>query len=258
MSMGIYDQMIGFFTAQRRSSLREGRSLLPYGIGVMLGVLVFSYLIEYLQALFPLQMAGIFVGLILGALPMLLRQVKGHRIALSHIFILFCTILILVLMPVLSENPGSAYSLSPTLPHALLAVGLGFAGAATMVIPGVSGSMLLLILGCYDSMLQYTNAFTRSLFHLDGAGMLQSLIILAPFAIGALFGIILTCRFIKALLKRYPLSTYYGIIGLVVASPFAVLYQHDFSGLRFGGGLAVLLCAAAGFFIAAWLGRKEE
>lgn len=257
VSMGIYDQIIDFTTA-RRDSRKKGVGLLPFGIGIILGVLVFAFFIERMFARFPLQTAFLFVGMILGAMPMLLMRVRGQAFRVSHAILLLSTITIMVLMPIASKNAGLALTLLPDAKHALIALLLGFAAAATLIVPGVSGSMLLILLGYYEPVLQYVNAFSLSVLQLDFASMGNSVIILMPFAIGALLGVVVMSRLIKLLLRRYPCATYYAIMGLVLASPFAVLWQQSFRGIQVLDGIVCVALLAVGFFIAMLLGRGEQ
>ena len=254
MSMGIYDSIIDFVTA-RKGTIRQGRFLLPYAMGVLAGVAVFSYFIEMMFAAFPLQTACAFVGMILGALPMLLRQVQGRRFGGTHALLLLGTAALMVLLPIASRHAGEVGALQSTALYALLSFGLGFIAAATMVVPGVSGSMLLILLGYYEPMLQYVNGFTAALLRLDGTVMLDRAVILAPFALGVVLGIICMARVIRALLRRFPYSTYYAIMGLVLASPFAVLYHQNLAGISAGGWILGVVVAAAGFLLATLLGR---
>ncbi len=256
MSMGIYDQLITFSMAKSKASLKQGKALIPYAIGIIIGVLAFSFVIELCLSYFPIPTIGAFVGMILGALPMLFQNVRGHKLMPRHVLLLLFTMGLLIVMPILSSVRGSGYPLSPTFPHALLCVLLGFMAASTMVVPGVSGSMMLLLVGCYDSVLGYLNAFTLSLLQFRWDSMFTALIIIFPFALGAIAGIVATSRLIKTLLSRYPLSTYYGIIGLVLASPFAVIYQHS-AALAATDILLLVLFAAGGFALAYWLSKGE-
>ena len=257
VSMGIYDQLIELVTVSRGSRKRFS-ALLPYMLGITIGVAVFAYLIELLFAFFPLQTAFVFVGMIVGALPMLTKKVKGERFRASHFMILAGTTFVMILLPVASRASGFASTLQQTWAHAGLVFVLGFIAAVTMVVPGVSGSMLLMLLGYYAPLLQYVNAFTLALLRLDLVAMFSCAKILLPFGIGVLFGIVAIARVIKSMLQRYPCATYYGIIGLVMASPFAVLYQQSFAGTTFLNGVVCAALLLAGFGIALLLGKGEK
>jgi putative membrane protein len=255
MSMGIYDQLIDFVT-DRKNSFKHGRVLFPYILGMVIGVAAFSYFIELMFQSYPLQTACAFAGMILGALPMLLQRVKGQRFGLSHALLLLGMAVLMVLLSIESRSAGTVFTLAPDMPHALLAFGLGFVAAATMVIPGFSGSMLLILLGYYEPILTYVNGFTAALFSLGFAAMLQRMIILVPFSLGVLGGIFFMARIVRILLRRFPYATYYAIMGLVISSPFTVLYQQTGAADAMGWFLAVL-AAMAGFVLAIVLGKGE-
>lgn len=256
MSMGIYDQLIDVFTVGKGTK-KKLVTILPYGLGALLGIAIFAYFIEWLLGRYPLPTTCAFVGLILGVLPMLMKQVRGHRFRASHALILLGTIALMVLLPVASASAGDSSLLLPTLRHALLAALLGVVAAATMIVPGISGSMVLMLLGYYSPVLQTVNSFTYALLHWDIPGVLSSLAVLGPFAVGVALGMVLMARGIRALLRHFPLATYYGIMGLVIASPFTVFYQQDFRGMDAGAwalGAALIL---AGFLVALLLGKGE-
>ena len=89
---------------------------------------------------------------------------------------------------------------------------VGMVAAATMVIPGVSGSFVLMLLGYYKPVMATLGNLTD--FSLLG----HNILVLAPFGIGLLIGIVGIAKLIEFLLKKYEIPTYYGIIGFVTAS----------------------------------------
>lgn len=255
MSMGIYDQLIDFVT-DRKNAFKHGRVLLPYILGMVIGVAAFSYFIELMFSAYPLLTACAFAGMILGALPMLLQRVKGQRFHASHAVLLLGMATLMVLLSIASRSAGTVFTLTSDTPHAMLAFGLGFAAAATMVIPGFSGSMLLILLGYFEPVLAYVNGFTNALFSLNFAAMLQRIIILVPFTLGVVAGIFFMARVVRVLLRRFPYATYYAIMGLVLSSPFSVLYQQTGAADAMGWLLAVF-ATIAGFSLAVVLGKGE-
>jgi putative membrane protein len=129
--------------------------------------------------------------------------------------------------------------------------------SATMVVPGVSGSMVLMLLGYYESVLALINDAVRALVAMDWAAVGSYVLMLLPFVLGALIGIVLTAKGIRFLLELQPKLTYWGILGLVLSSPFAVLYGYDFLALGIGGWVASLLALAGGLAISLLLGKEE-
>ena len=94
---------------------------------------------------------------------------------------------------------------------------IGMISAATMVIPGISGSFVLMLLGYYEPIVNTIKDLTN--FSLLG----HNLLILIPFGLGILIGIVLVARLIEYLLNRYPIKTYYGVLGFVLASLVAIV-----------------------------------
>lgn len=257
MSMGIYDQLIDFITIGKGTK-DKGKGLFPYVLGAFLGVVLFAYFIEILFSKFPLRTACLFVGMILGVMPMLLQKVRGQRFRFSHALILLCTVGVMVLLPLATQDGGYSAHLEPSLPYALLSLLLGCIAATTMIIPGISGSMMLMLLGYYEPILQTVNTFTMALLQMDFQALLRAGIILAPFCFGVLAGMILMARGIRALLQRFPLSSYYGIMGLVLASPFAVLYQQNLHGVDAGTWMIGIGIAVVGFIFAMLLSKGQQ
>jgi putative membrane protein len=111
---------------------------------------------------------------------------------------------------------------------------IGVIAAATMIIPGVSGSLVLMILGYYFGIITAVKDFISALKDLDFAAMVNQGLILAPFAIGCLIGIFFIAKLINWLLSRYASATFCGILGLIIASPISIFYkvqqEYDMSG----------------------------
>ena len=257
MSMGIYGEVIDFFTF-RNGFLKRGRRLLPYGVGVLLGTVVFSYLIELLFESYPFPTACAFMGMILGALPMLYKRVRGRPVRLPNILLLLCAAAAMVAMTVFSGEAGAERTFAPTAAHVPVALGIGFAAAATMTVPGLSGSMTLILLGYFRQLLSVVNGLTAALIRLDFSAMGRHAVLLVPFCVGAVLGIMFMARVVRALLRRYPLATYSVIIGLVLVTPFTVLYQQQLANVGAASWIAGALLLAGGFLLTVLLGGEED
>ncbi len=242
--------------------------LLPYLIGLVLGVLLLASVIKFCLATFPLQTILAFTGLILGSLPMLIGKVKGKKPDFVSILLFVLMIALLVALPLLSGKAADAGALGFASGDGiglialriLWGVVLGFIAAGTMVVPGVSGSMVMLVLGYYGALITAVSNFKDALFSLNFSAMLPTLTVLIPFGIGCVIGIIVVTKAIRRLLDRHPTPTYYAILGLMVASPFAIFMKTDLSGITFDA-LTLLTSAVllvVGFCVAFFLNRKES
>lgn len=251
LSMGIYEKIISAINNVRKEFKNSVKTLLPYVIGAVLGIIVLSFIIEYSLENFELPTLMAFVGLILGGLPPIIKRVENEKFKFTHLisFLLFAAIII---VPTLIANDISvARDLTFGLGSVVLMLVLGVIAAGSMVIPGVSGSMILMMLGYYDTILGNITAFIKALTNFDIATMLSCCGILIPFGIGVLVGIVVTAKIIEKLLKRYPNATMWGIIALVVTSPFAILY-----GVNLNISVLMLLSSVVTFLIGFIVAKK--
>ena len=224
LSMGVYEKIISAVNNIRKSFKNSVKTLLPYVIGAVLGIVVLSFIIEFCLEIFELPTLMAFVGLILGGLPPIIKRVENEKFKITHLlsFLLFASIIV---VPTLIANDITvARELTFNFGSIIIMLILGVVAAASMVIPGVSGSMILMMLGYYDTILNAITTFIKALTSFDIATMFSCAGILVPFGIGVLVGIVVTAKIIEKLLKTYPNATMWGIIALVVTSPFAILY----------------------------------
>lgn len=255
VSMGIYDKLILVLTHFIKRMKEAIALLVPIMIGMVLSIAIFAKLFsEILFPKFPLQTNLFFIGLILGGLPVIYGKVKGNSIRVPQIaaFILF--FVMVVGFAFIGEGGGSSADITFSVGNVLKLFGVGVIAAATMVIPGVSGSMIMMILGYYNTIIDTINAFINALKAFDIPAMLDTFVILVPFGIGVVIGIVAVAKFIEFMLKKFPLVTYWAIIGLIVASPFAILIMMEVGAVGLVEILTGVILLAAGFFISLKLG----
>ena len=129
-----------------------------------------------------------------------------------------------------------------------------------MVIPGVSGSMMLMILGYYDTILESIKNFIEALITFNMDGILTGVGILIPFGLGAVFGIFAIAKLVEIVFEKFPLVAYWSIIGLIVASPIGIVLMNleAFKQINVVSILTGIVTFAIGAFIAFKLGGDEE
>ncbi len=255
VSMGIYDKLIHCITHLFKEFKKSILFLIPIAIGMGIAVVASAFVITDLFKDYPFQTTLCFVGLILGGIPAMWKNVKGNRIKPGHIVAFLLFFVAIVILALIGEKEGVAADLSFNLVNVLKLFGIGVIAAATMVIPGVSGSMMLLLLGYYNPVLATVKEFIKALIALDMDGVLKGFGILFPFGIGVVIGIFAVAKLIEIILAKFPLYAYWGIIGLIVASPIAIIAMGTFATigvLTVVGGIVALV---AGFIVAMKLGE---
>ncbi len=255
VSMGIYDKLILVLTHFIKRMKEAVALLVPIVIGMLLSIAIFAKLFsEVLFPNFPLQTNLFFIGLIIGGLPVIYKRVKGNAVKLPQIIAFIVLFVVVVGFALIGEGGDSSVDVTFSVGNVIKLFGVGVVAAATMVIPGVSGSMIMMILGYYNTIIDTINAFINALKAFDITAMLNTLVVLVPFGIGVIVGVVAVAKLIEFLLNRYPLITYWAIIGLIAASPFAIIIMMDVTAVGVVEVITGIVLLVAGFFISMKLG----
>lgn len=256
VSMGIYDKIIGSITHFTKQWKKSVLILLPYLIGMAIGIVGSAFTIEKAFERFPLPTALLFIGLIFGGIPMLYKHVKGGKWSFVHVLLFLAFFGLVVGLQVLGNHMGLERTLTPTIVNFIIAFLIGTVAAATMIIPGVSGSMVMMILGYYTAIIGLINDCISALLAFDIKALFSAAIILLPFGIGVIFGIVAVAHLIEYLMKKHEKATYCAILGLVVASPFPVFMNAGIGAVGIGAVIAAVVTFVIGFAGAMKLGGE--
>ena len=263
IALGFYEDLLRAVGNLLTDFKKNALYLLPFGAGGMASVAALSVVISFLFSRYPLPSNMLFIGFILGTLPFITGKLRSNLKGLvSHIFtaLLF---FILVLIPLflkpagISEISSSGEALSGGPKTMLLLVLLGVIIAAALVIPGLSGTMILSAMGFYKTLLLIASTFVTALAGLDFSAAFRQMIFILPLGIGVLLGIFLTARFISLLFEKVPAYVYSAVLGLILATPFVMLAdirKSDFSVFTISAGAAAL---AAGLLLVRKLGDMD-
>ena len=256
VSMGIYDKLIHCITHILSEFKESMKFLLPIFAGAGIALVALTFVIEALFQYYPIPTNLLFIGLIVGGLPPVITKVKSHKLTFGHILAGLLFFVLVVGMAMMGGNGNRQVTLNLGIVPMIKLVLVGIIAAATMIIPGVSGSMVLLILGYYQPIIQQITAFCTAVITLDMAGILRGVAILLPFGIGVLIGILGIAKIIEIIFQKYPVYAYCAIIGLIAASPIAILVCSNFAGFSISVLLISIVTFAAGFGIAIKIGDK--
>ena len=263
----IYDRFVNAITLNIKKLIENRRFVIPVVGGMALGVLLFSKLITILYENFPVQTDYFFTGLIIGSLPMLFsfmtKKQDGQKFtAKKTISVAICALAgfaVLIGFGLLGSDVDTAKEMSKSLPQwtfplALHIFAAGFVGAIAMIIPGISGSLLMLIMGVYPIVMKSIPAlFVPS-------QTLHAFFLLLPNGIGVLAGLLCGAWIVKTFLRIAPNQTYAVIFGLIAGSAIQLFPGiKGISGVL--SGIACLLCVLTGIFLAYFSSKvtaKEE
>ena len=263
----IYDRFVNAITLNIKKLIENRRFVIPVVGGMALVVLLFSKLITVLYENFPVQTDYFFTGLIIGSIPMLFsfmtKKQDGQKFtAKKTISVVICALAgfaVLIGFGLLGSDVDTAKEISKSLPQwtfplALHIFAAGFVGAIAMIIPGISGSLLMLIMGVYPIVMKSIPAlFVPS-------QTLQAFFLLLPNGIGVLAGLLCGAWIVKTFLRIAPNQTYAVIFGLIAGSAIQLFPGiKGISGVL--SGIACLLCVLTGIFLAYFSSKvtaKEE
>lgn len=264
VSMGIYEKIIGVVNNLFKDIKKSILTLLPIGIGLVLGIAVFSFIIPYCLEEYPFPTCFCFIGLILGGVPAIIKPAKeslekeGKKISFVHIIIFAALFALAVGMALMNETEVSSANFELSLGLMLILFVVGVVAAATMVVPGVSGSLVLMILGFYGGIMSSISGFISSVLAWDWNSIFYHTGILAPFGVGVLVGIFAVAKLIEWLFAKYPSYTYGGILGLIVASPVAIIIKMGNKNINLFTVVLGIVLLVVGTWFTYWFGKKTE
>ena len=205
VSMGLYELIlssIGNFFKDIKGNFIK---LLPIILGILVAIVSTSKLVTYALTNYKAQTLCLFIGLIFGGVSLIMKKIKGKGSKISLNF------LKTGLIEISFTNMG--------IIDYLLLLLIGFIASSAMVIPGISGSFILMVLGYYDKIIYTVSTIT------DFSKLGSNLLILVPFGIGVIIGIVFMAKLITNLIKKYETKTYFAIMGFVLSSIVVLLLQ---------------------------------
>jgi len=202
--LGIYDRLVSaignFFldTENRRDNLSF---LIQLALGALIAIFLLSNLMDYLYNHHEYATIFFFIGLIVGSIPTVLRQHTDMRPNIPNITLFLVGVVAILSLELLHVSETGSATGNMELPILFFA---GLLSAAAMIVPGFSGSFVLVAIGVYWDLIE-------SVKSLD-------ILPLMFFGVGGLIGLMIVSKAIDKILHLYPSKFYYFILGLVIAS----------------------------------------
>lgn len=260
LTLGIYEDFIGAISHFFRNIKKHVNFLLPIFVGILLSVITMSNVISTCFDQYPIPTTLFFMGLVIGGIPMLLKRVKNtkEKKQVSSYVIALITFSIVMVMAFSEQIFGSglgnvSFSNMAVFDYVILFF-VGLIAAATMVIPGVSGSLVLMLLGYYLPIIGVLKELTK--FENLGPNLLVAFV----FGVGVLVGIVAISKVIEYLLEKFEAKTFFGVIGFILASVIAipVSVYHEVGAIVFSvpQGILGVLFLAIGIIVGYKLGEK--
>ena len=212
-----YDILTESITLNFRILLKNIKFIIPFGLGIIIGILGFSAIIEYLITNHTQATYFGLIGIVFGSIPLILfkaKKAKDLSVKSWVPFMLAFSIMIILSLQPEEQSSSIMFTTLNLNSFIVLFVGLTIA-AATMIIPGISGSLMLVIMGLY------TTVIAEVIGNMNFALMI-------PVLLGIAFGLLAGAKGITILLKKYPQLTYMAIFGLVIGSIIPLWQETNF------------------------------
>ena len=221
---GVYDKSITALTNLFKNFKKNIIYLFILGSGILTGAIWFSNVMMFLYEKHEIITKFSFIGLILGGIPFLINEIKKKKTEKINVKMFLITLLFSLVLWYLSKNLINLtinINNSSKILNFFLIFLSGFIYSVGKVIPGISGSFLLILIGMYE--------FVLSIMANPISVVVTSFDKILPFILGLIFGVIVLIKLMKYLLDKKFGLTYSIIIGFVIGSIPALIPKFSFN-----------------------------
>lgn len=239
ISLDVYDKGINAITSFF-SNLKENFKFLFFlGSGIVLSILIFSKIVSFSLNNYYVITTLFFIGLISGGVPSLINKVTLNK---KNKIIILISLVIVTLFTIVNVNTN--YVIKNNFIDKIVFFLSGLLEASGTVIPGISSTALLMVMGVYNIVINTISNLTNF------SMVINNINILLPFFIGLLIGLVMLSILISYLFKKYYETTFSIIIGITLSNIFLLIlkifnYKHNILELLIG-----LIILPLGFYIA--------
>lgn len=237
MSMGIYYKSLDYICSFKNNKKESIKYLFPIGIGIMLSIVFFSKIISLALSNYYLITMLFFIGLIIGGIPSVNCKVKKEDYFIT--IISFCIFFLISI-----TNIDNLYIIKGNIFDFFVFFFSGVLEAIGTVVPGVSSTALLMIMGTYSTII-------------TSIGNFENMKILIPFVIGFVTGLIIIVRVIHYLLNKKENKVYSFVLGILLSSIVLLIIQSFKNTFNFIHLVIGLLLMVVGIFISNFMEERK-
>ena len=229
----IYEDLINAINSFRKHIKQSIIVLLPILLGVILAVIPCIYLFSLAFEHLMFVLISMFVGFLVGSLPSVTDEIKGLKPNKKYVTIFIIAILFVAAMGVGSVFLGPQINLDAQFDEMpvwlyFVLIPVGVAAAVALSVPGLSGSLILLVIGFYRPLVDHTRGWAGDIVKTGDWSNFGKLIgMLGCFAVGCLIGVVLISKLMRMLLDKHHDSTYVAITGFIIGSIFALYFNYE-------------------------------
>ncbi|MDY4849390.1 MAG: DUF368 domain-containing protein [Bacilli bacterium] len=230
----VYEDIISAVNNFKKQFAYAIKVLIPILLGIVLAVIpcivLFSLAFEHLMFI----LISVFAGFLIGSFPGITDEVKGIKPNNKQKIIIVIGALFVLLLGVLSVLLGDKMNIQGAFENInscwwlyLILIPVGVLAAVALTVPGLSGSLILLIIGFYRPLVDYVKLWASNIIHGDFSHLGPLLGVIGSFALGCLIGVYLVSKIMSKLLAKHHDSTFFAIIGFILGSIGVLYFNHD-------------------------------
>ena len=220
-SCNIYKPLIEAVKQVTKHPIKAFLSIWEYLLGIFIGLIIAFLGVMKIFEYIPIPSTLLFIGLILGGIPEILFYAKYKEMKLKNLLVVFAGFSIMILVIFLERLGGFVATETSYFMWFIV----GFLITTSFIVPGLSGTMILLMIGYYKPMLALANDLIKSLIVFDFSVLFAEFWNVVFIALGLVISAIILAKIISALLKKIPEYFYQFILGIIIASPINIIYS---------------------------------
>ncbi len=236
--LGVYDDLIKATEKIFKKPKKSLAFLAVFILGAVIGFLVVANPLKRLMDWNGKLVMYFFIGAVAGSIPMIFNKAKAHKFQFRSVFYIIFGLFIIWLI---SKFPQNLFTADDQIEKILSQALSGFLSASALIVPGISVSYMLVVMGVYEPILAAIASF--------------DILSLIPFVVGLLIGIAVCIKLLSLLLTRHPKPTYLVILGFMLGSLAEIFPGLPVTLTEWGMGFVVF---AAGFLGIYLLSRQEQ
>lgn len=233
MSLGVFEEIISSVNHFLEDKKKNLIFLLCVVIGAVLSIIIMSRVITSALENYNVQTILFFIGLIIGGFPLLFKNIKGKGFNYKYLVAVALSFTLAVGINILSPSVSGLSLIDLSFVGYLKLFLVGVIAASSMIVPGLSGSFMLILFGYYEPIMNLIEEFTS--FSSMGSNFFTLLV----FGTGIICGLAFMLKLIEYLLKKHTTITYYAIIGFVLSSVICIITSNFLSNMNLSFGLVL-------------------
>lgn len=231
ISLGIYEKAIECINNFFKDIKNNLKFLIPLGTGIIISIILSSKIVINLLDNYYVPTILFFLGLIIGGIDDITKETSKRY---THLTVIFCILMLIISLISIKHE----LTFNNQIELFLYYIIIGIIDSITMIIPGISGTAILMMIGCYKTLMNVLSNLT------DINQLIYNISILLPFSIGMIIGILITIKLVNYLFNNHYTKTYNIILGFLISSiiyMFITTLQHKYSLLQIIIGFILLI-----------------